>query len=282
MTRSAAAWAKELKHRLWLGRRALWQMLDPALGPALDRTIRSVSPVLRPIRGVAAAQPGRGSETVPRRIFCLWTGDNPMTPARRRSMARLRETQGDVDVVLIEAGDVEDWVVPGHPLHPAYEDLALIHRSDYLRAYLLHHHGGGYTDVKEPAAGWAPVFDRMATSRDLWLIGYREASHRDVAPGPARVRRRLALHHRRLPGNGAYVVRAGTPMTSEWLAEVERRLDSLAGRLRASPGNVFGDNTGYPVAFFSLLGEVFHPLALRWNKHIGFDDRLRPVLTDYK
>ena len=46
--------------------------------------------------------------------------------------------------------NLQDWVVAGHPLHPAYNDLSLVHRSDYLRAYLLHHHGGGYCDLKRP------------------------------------------------------------------------------------------------------------------------------------
>ena len=81
------------------------------------------------------------------RVFTFWTGDNDMSTRRRISLERLRADIG-LEVVLITPDNLAEWVVPGHPLHPSYQHLSLGHRSDYLRAYFFHHHGGGDCDVK--------------------------------------------------------------------------------------------------------------------------------------
>ncbi|MEU5467039.1 hypothetical protein [Kocuria salsicia] len=54
---------------------------------------------------------------------------------------------------LVTPENLSDWVLPQHPLHRAYENLSLVCRSNYLRASLTHHHGGGYCDLKASAAG---------------------------------------------------------------------------------------------------------------------------------
>ncbi len=183
-----------------------------------------------------------------------------MSRNRVLAMEQIRRlNEPDLDVVLVTPENLGEWIVPGHPLHPAYEDLALIHRSDYLRAYLLHHHGGGYTDVKAAQHRWRPMLDELNRDQDAWLLGYRELSYRFVAPAEPRTHRRLLTHHARLLGNGAYIVRPRTPFTRAWLAEAERRLDGWEEALGSSPGDVFGGPRGYPLPFYGLLGEIFHP-----------------------
>ncbi|WP_310529783.1 hypothetical protein, partial [Nocardioides sp.] len=87
------------------------------------------------------------SQSIPRRVFALWTGDNDLTPNRRAALAELR-AQEDLVVVLVSPANLSEWLIRAHPPHPAYEHLSLVHRSDYLRCYLLHHHGGAYCDLK--------------------------------------------------------------------------------------------------------------------------------------
>ena len=73
-----------------------------------------------------------------------------------------------VDLVLVTPDNLGEWLVDDSPLHPAYEDLSLIHRSDYLRGYLMHHHGGGYIDIKQPLGSWvARAFSSRAWSSRL-------------------------------------------------------------------------------------------------------------------
>lgn len=269
-----------LKHAAWLARRRSWRAAEPAVAPAIDAALRAYTRVRPPTPVPSGHVEPRPA---PLRIFCLWTGSNEMSSNRVRAMDEIRRlNQADVDVVLVTPENLREWVVPEHPLHRSYDNLALIHRADYLRAYLMHHHGGGYSDVKAARHTWLPAFEGLNSDQGAWLLGYRELSYRHVAPAPPRLRRRLVVHHARLLGNGAYIVKPRTPFTTAWLKEAERRLDTWADALVDSPGDVFSGPDGYPVPFYGLLGEIFHPLCLHHHERLRRDSRITPQLRDYK
>lgn len=96
-----------------------------------------------------------------------------MSGERLRAMQALNRSIG-VPVRLVTEANVQSYVKPGHALHAGFEYLSAIHRSDYLAAYLSHHYGGGYHDVKRPHGSWAPHFERFANDPGLWLYGPRE------------------------------------------------------------------------------------------------------------
>ena len=219
---------------------------------------------------------------VPRRVLAFWTGTNVMSPARAHALEGLRNGPLSAPVELITPERLAEIEVPGHPLHAAYEHLSLVHRSDYLRAYSLHHHGGGYCDVKRVERSWSPAFELIDSDPEVWLVGYPELTARHTARVPGRIGRHLRRHHAALPGMGAYIVRPATPLTAEWLAEVERRLDRHSEALARHPGDAYGRNPGYPIAWTELLGEVLQPLALKHNRHVRLDPRIAPVKTDYR
>ena len=198
-----------------------------------------------------------------------------------RNLEVMREVMG-AEVVLVTLDTLDSHVVAGHPIHRAFAGLSYVHRSDYLRAYFMHHHGGAYADIKNPGGSWAPVFDRMADAPDTWLTGYPEHSSLWVARYPGRLGRELRRRHDRLPGGGSFVVRPATQLTTEWLAEVHRRLDYFADLVEGSPGGVRGQDPGYPVSWNRLLAQVLHPLALKFHAHVEVDPVLKPELTDYR
>lgn len=269
------------KHAAWVARKRSWAAVEPALAPVIDAGFRAYTRA-RPPSSVDE-ETAKAIEAAPRRIFCLWTGDNPMSANRRRALESIRMLNApDVEVVLITPHNVAEWVVPGHPLHPAYADLALIHRADYLRTYLMHHHGGGYTDVKDARTSWAPFVESLNAGPNAWLLGYPELSYRFLAPSSPPLRRQLQIHHSRLLGNGAYIVKPRTPFTAKWLHEAERRLDLWRSDLHDVPGDVYSGPEGYPVPFYGLLGEIFHPLCLRYHTRLLQDERITPQLRDYK
>lgn len=72
-----------------------------------------------------------------------WTGSNPV-PAHLRLCMRTIERNSGLQVVLVTPENVLQYVPEPHP---AYEFLHLQHRSDYLRACLLHFYGGMYMDM---------------------------------------------------------------------------------------------------------------------------------------
>lgn len=219
---------------------------------------------------------------LPRRLFVLWTGSNELTPNRAAAVQQLREQQRGLDVVLVDPTSLTDWVVPHHPLHRAYEHLSLVHRSDYLRGYLMHHHGGAYCDIKRGYGAIAECLERLDASPDHWILGYPELSSRHAAATAGALGRALRRHHGLLVGNGAFVVRPQSPLTTQWLAEVERRLDIHADELERHPGGVWGDTPGYPVPWGDLLGAVLQPLCLKYHDRVMADRRMMPSFEEFR
>lgn len=222
------------------------------------------------------------SRPVPPDVYVFWTGDNPLTPARERGLASIRAHNPDLNVVLVTPTNLSEYVVEGHPIHPAYENLSLNHRSDYLRAYFMHHHGGGYSDIKETDHGWRAVVERMNASTDVWVIGYPEVSSstaggRDPLLGPD-----IRRHYNSLIGCGTYFVRPGTPFTAEWIRELDRRLSYYADELAITPGDMWGDNPGYPLAWIELGTDLFHPLQLKYLDRIEQDASLTPHFNNHR
>ena len=212
-----------------------------------------------------------------------------MPPVRTASLDSIRRHVG-VETLLVTDDVLDRWVVTDTPLHPAFAQLSAVHQADYLRCYLMHHHGGGYVDIKPLTADWRPAFDQLDATPDALAVGYREVAPTGVATldtdrlsrprflHAAWWRRRwLQLNYRRLIGNGAFVCRPHTPFTTEWFAEVTRRLDSFQPLLAAHPARhprdhagfaVDGRPSGYPVPWSALLGDVVHPLAYRYRDHL--------------
>ena len=217
-----------------------------------------------------------------RTVFCFWTGDNELTPGRQAGMESIRAHNPDLDVVLVTPQNLDEYVVPGHPLHPAYLNLSLNHRSDYLRAYFLHHHGGGYSDIKQTDHSWRGALDRLNATPDLWFVGYPEVSSSAVGGRDARLGPDIRRHYSSLIGFATFFARPMTPFTAEWLREIERRLDYYAEEISLTPGNMWGDNPGYPIAWIELGFDVFHPLQLKYLRHIGQDPALLPHFDDHR
>jgi hypothetical protein len=279
--------ARRFKHKSWLARR---KVVDSVVA-ARDSAHRAIDSRRPPVwsRGDYGGTfldrdvipPTLDSHQLPRRVFVLWTGDNELTPNRRAALDEMRARQS-VEVVLVTPENISEWWIATHPPHPAYENLSLVHRSDYLRSYLLHHHGGAYCDIKRGYGPLADCITRLEQSPDHWLMGYPELGSRHVAAVEGELGRALRRHHGVLVGNGAFVARPSTQLTAEWLAEVERRLDEHAHELSRHPGTTWGDNPGYPIPWGDLLGAVLQPLTLKHREHVLPDGRLLPTLTDFR
>lgn len=216
----------------------------------------------------------------PRRVFVVWTGRNQMSANRERSLRRLREVVG-VDVVLVTPDNLDEWVIPGHPLHPAYEQLSLVHRSDYLRGYLMHHHGGGYSDVKEPIGSWIPCFEQIEADDACWVLSYRATHANWIGKLRGRAGRTLLFRYRLVFGKGSFLMRSHTPLTAEWVARMDEILDAERDSLLSNPGEVFGA-PGYALSWTDLLSRVLDPLTLKFHDHIRYDDRMLLKFEDYR
>lgn len=219
---------------------------------------------------------------VPRVIYCVWSGDNDLTPRRRESYRIMQEVHSGVDVRLITQDNVSDYLVDGYPLHPAYEYLSFVHRSDYLRAYLMHHHGGGYSDIKHPLASWGPSLDSIRNSPDKWAAGYRELNSNSGARLPRKIGRDVRRNYAKAIGQSGFIFRPDTSLTAEWMRELNSRMDYYADALAENPGNAFGDNPGYPIGWTGILGKIISPLFLKYSSRLMIDDRMLLKFVDYR
>ncbi len=64
---------------------------------------------------------------------------------------------------------------PEMPIHKAFPYLSLVHKSDFLRIYLMYNYGGAYTDVKHFHYDIEPYIQKLEDSPDdIYAYGYPE------------------------------------------------------------------------------------------------------------
>lgn len=224
--------------------------------------------------------------SVPRVIYMFWTGENEMSENRKRSLDSVIKKSG-VEVKLITPENVKEYILKEFPLHPAYNYLSYVHRSDYLRSYFMNYYGGGYVDIKSITKSWINAFKKLNDS-DAYLVGYPELNIQGVAIyGQNNINIKLDLYNnwRLLVGTNSYICRPRTKFTEEWLAEINRRLDLYLPLLEMYPSNedpYKNENTDYPIYWTEICGSIFHPLCLKYNNRIIKDKTIKPVLKDYR
>lgn len=285
---------RKVKHRAFLTRRAVsrtarrsidtgYRVYDRALpyrfDPETHRDRYGSYPRMYFLHRYAP-QYERIQEEVPRRIFAFWTGENALSANRERCLREMRQVHDDLEIVLVTPENLNSWVLEEFPLHPAYRHLSLIHRSDYLRAYFMAHHGGGYADIKTPTHSWSAAFDALQASPDTWLAGYPERSSRSCGGDDyTRLGRDIHRHYGSLVGFGGFIMRGRTPFGYEWMQELNRRLDYFHEELAQHPGGVWGDTPGYPLRWVDVGSDVFHPLQLKYLQHVTQREDILPVLA---
>lgn len=250
-------------------------------------------------------------EPAPEVIYCFWTGDNPLTENRKKGLKALEENAG-VPVKLITPENLKDYIKPGVPLHKGYELLSLTMRSDYLRCYFMHHYGGGYADIKPFNHSWKPAFEKLNKDKHKYIIGYPELLYGGITPvkhsflpdrsvyenfeqlkdSAEKVFKDLEKHTPLILGSCSFICKPGTPITKEWYEELHRRMDTAWESLKKYDET--GENThlsyqmeypedgDYPIPYFHLLGQILHPLMLKYHRYILQYKNLLPVLKDYR
>lgn len=213
-----------------------------------------------------------------KKVWVFWTGDNEMSPERSACYKSIVEKSG-VDVVLITPKNLSDYVIDEHPLHPMYEKLSFVHRSDYLRCYFMHHHGGGYFDIKNIEDSISDLFDELNES-DSWFIGYREINEHGVPEISGEIGYDIKTHYRYIIGNGGYIFKPRSSFTQEWYDELHNRLDGLSEQLINAETTV-RTSENYPVEWSFILAQIFQPLCLKYHNKLLQSDKMKPSFKNY-
>lgn len=187
-------------------------------------------------------------------IYCFWTGNNPMSEQRKKCLQDSIEIS-KCKIVLVTLQNLHEYILNEHPVHPAYHYLSETHKSDYLRTYFANFHGGGYMDVKRTLGPWDCCFEELRNS-DKWIYGYAMDGDGHIAYAPNKP------HWRDLIGTGAYICKPHTELTKQWYQGMNEVLDAKLEKLKLNPSKYTNDSTwtdsGYPMGWTEILGEVFH------------------------
>ncbi len=218
---------------------------------------------------------------VERVIWCFWTGDNEMSENRKRGYESLVKNSG-VEVRLITPENLPEYILPEYPLHPSFDNLSLVHKSDYLRCYFMHFYGGGYSDIKPNYKNWQQSFEKLINSEDYYVLGYTELSGLGMGRGQGEIDKDLIKNYLSCVGTGAFICKSNTKFTTEWYIELNKRMDLYCEDLKKTPGDIKGRNVGYPIMLLAILSQIFAPLCLKYKNHIIHDNTVIPELTNYQ
>jgi hypothetical protein len=223
-----------------------------------------------------------------RTIFCIWSGQEALSANRLQALWTIFNNTG-CPVVYLTANTIDTWVKPGFPLHPAFRYLSSTHKSDYFRVYLMHHYGGGYTDIKITSQHWGTFFDQLETS-DSHALGYAELPH-GMPHISGEFGDTLRQRHSELIGLCAFIFRKGSVFTHQWLEATHRLLDEKLPLLEKNPAQHPQDQSGvilptgeasaYPLRWAEMLGEIFHPIAFEYRDQL-IKAPIAPIFGGYR
>ena len=220
-------------------------------------------------------------------IWCYWSG-KAMSKNRQLSFNMLIKNIG-VPVFLVTNENINQIEKSDFPFHKSFPYLSDVHKSDYIRMYLLHHYGGAWHDVKATEISFKDVWTDFNNS-EIYMIGRPEREG-----GPATVfdkdKRWMPDYWRDLISVTSWVGRPNTELSEAMLNGIETLLDVHFETLKRYPAkhsrekkvvgktklaNLFirlkniitGRNNNYPLPW-TVYGNIFHPLNYEYKKHIS-------------
>ncbi len=225
----------------------------------------------------------------PTQLFSAWMGPGPMTPARESALHSITLHCG-VPFHFVSHHNLSSWINPDYPIHSGFKYLSAVHQCDYLRCYLLHVYGGGYTDIKPSTRNWNRFFSLQTLSSKLGA-GYTELSPQGVAQVGGPLELEMKANYQRLIGVCSLIMVPSSEFTELWFREVNQLLDDHFDALVEHParhpqdhfGVTFqgGETSQYPLAWTGLGGDIFHPLAYRFSDRFLHLD-MAPSFQNYR
>ena len=187
----------------------------------------------------------------------------------------------EVPVILLTHKNYKYFEKKGHPIHKAFEYLSANHKSDYLRAYMLHYYGGAYHDVKWRIESWKNEWKKANWTKDenIWIYGRKEKNQNAIGYPPGM--KHIQKEYNKLVTMCWVICKKNTKYTQELIDKIENILDQKYQKLIKFPGYKSSgyysskpfspaEENNYPLRWLELMGEIFHPLMLKYNSKIKF------------
>jgi hypothetical protein len=221
---------------------------------------------------------------VPKVVFVCWFGGykvdyQKMPKYRFEAFKSLVENIG-VPVILITSKNYTNFIKQNHPIHPSFNLLSGNHKSDYIRAYLLHYYGGGYHDIKHRKESWKDCWGDWLFDNNIWIFGRRENTRRAIGYPPNESY--ICKNYYKLVTMGWVICKPNTKFTQILLQKIEDVLTKKYFELELYPGinsggyyheNPFqmAEENNYPLRWLEIMGEISHPLMLEFISNIKYE-----------
>jgi len=222
-------------------------------------------------------------------IFSAWMGPGPMSTAREGALLSMINNNACLNV-HINKSNLKYWTHPDFPLHPAFSYLSAVHQCDYLRCYLLHIYGGGYSDIKNTSIDWNPFFAQLFDT-DAYGLGYTEIGPHGIAQVGGQLEIEMKINFHKIVGVCAMIFKPMTLFTTEWFNSLnvllDNKYDSVVNYPAKHPqdrnGALFEDGTisNYPFAWTEVGGNLFHPIAFKYHNKI-LHGNISPSFLNYR
>jgi hypothetical protein len=216
---------------------------------------------------------------VPKVVFIFWFSNSENTPEfsiRRFNALKSLIDNLKVPVIIITNDNYKEWEVINYPIHDGFKYLSGVHKSDYMRVYLLYHYGGGYHDIKWREKSWEYEWEKFH-DQNIWLIGRREFSPDVIAFNPEKNLQHIQLEYDKLITMGWFIGRPKNSFLLTLLNNINDILTSKLELLKLNPapnsrcGSGFNcDINTYPIRWLEIMGEISHPLLLNYTQHINY------------
>lgn len=204
-------------------------------------------------------------------IYCVWVGHNNMVMNQNRinGLQSLKNNSG-VEVKLLTNENIDSFIVKDHPLHEGFKYLSDVHKADYMRCYLMHHHGGGYSDIKPCNWDWNPYFNQLDKGQ---YFGVGAPEDEGPLSTPEIIRNEYGNQWDKMISADLFAFKPYTVFTSCWYSEMMNKMDYYFNDLKNHPANNSREAadvfyTSYPIRWAGILCEIFHPLCVKYTDRI--------------
>lgn len=144
---------------------------------------------------------------------------------------------------------------------------------------MLFHYGGSYHDIKFRDKSWKDCWndDDWLNDDTIWIFGRRESNKNAI--GYPSGQEELRNHYKKLVSMNFVICKPYTPYLHELMEQIYQKLDKHLEKLKQYPALEPGGTVNhmvsipsdsYPLRYLEVMGELFHPLMLKYNKHIKF------------
>ena len=217
---------------------------------------------------------------IPKVVYIFWFSHTDITPAftiRRFNALNSLINGLKVPVIIITSENYKFFEKKEYPIHEGFNYLSGNHKSDYLRAYMLHHYGGGYHDIKFREKSWENEWEKLSDP-NYWILG-RQEFYEDAIGYPPNCEY-LKKEYNKLVTMGWVICRPNNEYTKELLDTIHTTLDNCIEKLKECPATKprfpepididINNKIKYPLRWLELMGEISHTLMLKYNSHILF------------